>query len=315
MIVITESQVVRTATFEKWVDSMETAIIAVASGSVIMPKRSHLDFGDKSLLMMPCLGPDYFTVKLITFFPENKLSGEPPINGTVLLNDAMTGKPLAVIDGSSLTAMRTAAVGSLGMRYLSPSASTNLGIIGLGVQGYHQALFACSLRPIKKVSIYDVHKDVMTRFRNDLSKIFPDIEIGMTSDTAELCRNSEIIITATDSAIPVLPDDTSLLTGKTFIAIGSYKPEMRELPDALFNLVDFVFIDTEHALSESGDLIDPLKNGLLTGNRIIPISELVAGKTLPHTPTRLFKSVGMAAFDLYAAILVYQSNQSFDVLP
>jgi ornithine cyclodeaminase/alanine dehydrogenase-like protein (mu-crystallin family) len=80
------------------------------------------------------------------------------------------------------------------------------------------------------------------------------------------------------------------------------------LPDALFSLIDYVFIDTEHGMSESGDLIDPVKKGLLPYGRFINLNDLITGKILPQRATRLLKSVGMAVFDLYAAILVYESQ-------
>lgn len=285
---------------------MEEAFAAVASGSVIMPPRSHIDFDRNSLLMMPCIGEKYFATKLVSFFPDNMLSGKPSIYGTVLLNDGKTGELLAVIDGSKLTAMRTAAVGSVGVRHLSSENATNLGIIGLGVQGYHQALFACSERPVNKIFLFDNRKENLVRFCNDISKVFPRIKIHPSADASEVCRNSEIIITATNSPDPVLPDDISALQGKTFIAIGSYKPDMRELPDALFSLVDYLFIDNDHGMVESGDLIAASGKGFIPENRFININDVISGKIIPQNPTRLFKSVGMAAFDLYAAILVYE---------
>ena len=93
---------------------------------------------------MPCFGSDYFSTKLVSVFPKNLLIKEPMIYGSVILNDGQTGKPLAVMDGSKLTAMRTAAVGAVGVKHLSPENASTLGVVGLGIQGFHQALFACN---------------------------------------------------------------------------------------------------------------------------------------------------------------------------
>jgi ornithine cyclodeaminase/alanine dehydrogenase-like protein (mu-crystallin family) len=82
---------------------------------------------------------------------------------------------------------------------------------------------------------------------------------------------------------------------------------MRELPDELFSLTDYVFMDTEHGLTESGDLIDPLRNNLLPRERFRRADEMITKKIRPANSTRLFKTVGLAAFDLYAAILVYEN--------
>jgi ornithine cyclodeaminase/alanine dehydrogenase-like protein (mu-crystallin family) len=307
MIFIDEFQIAITASYDKWIDKMQEALLAIANGSVIVPKRTHIDFGGDSLLLMPSIGEKYFSTKLVSFFPSNNLLKKPSIYGTVILNDRKTGEPLAVIEGSKLTAMRTAAVASVGIRFLSPENATSLGIVGTGVQGFHQALFACSQRDISRLYVFDHTKVKVAKFCSEMAKVFPRKKFIPVSDVRELCSKSEIIITATNSPTPVLPAEPSFLEGKTIIAIGSYKPEMRELPDALFNLLDYVFIDTEHGLSESGDLIDPLQNNLISADRFCTIHDLVSGKIQPQKPTRLFKTVGLAAFDLYAAILVYEN--------
>ena len=308
MVFIDEFQISVAASYDKWIDVMEEASLAIADGSVIVPKRTHIDFGKDALLLMPSIGKDYFATKLVSFFPMNKFINKPSIYGTVVLNDRKSGEPLAVIDGSKLTAMRTAAVGSIGVRLLSPESATTLGIIGTGVQGYHQVLFACSQRNISRVYVYDNNKELLSGFCSELGKVFPKIKIVPVSDAKELCSKSEIIITATNSFEPVLPSDISFLEGKTFIAIGSYKHDMRELPDELFGLPDYVFIDAEHGMTESGDLIDPLRNKLVPAEKFLPIQDLISGKVKPQKPTRLFKTVGLAAFDLYAAILVYENR-------
>lgn len=308
MIFIDEFQIAITASYDKWIDVMQEALKAIADGSVIVPKRTHVDFGEDSLLLMPSIGEKYFATKLVSFFPSNNLIHKPSIYGTVILNDRKTGEPLAVIDGSKLTAMRTAAVAAVGIRFLSSENASSLGIIGTGVQGFHQALFACSQRNISRLYVFDNTKDHIAMFCTELGKVFPRMKIIPASDVKELCSKSEIIITATNSSSQVLPSDISFIEGKTIIAIGSYKPDMRELPDELFSLLDWVFIDTEHGLTESGDLIDPLRNKLISADRFCTAYNLISGKIQPQKPTRLFKTVGFAAFDLFAAVLVYENR-------
>jgi ornithine cyclodeaminase/alanine dehydrogenase-like protein (mu-crystallin family) len=307
MIVIDEFKIAVTASYDKWIDCMEEALKAMADGLLIVPQRTHIDFGEDSLSFMPAIGKDYFSTKFVSFFPGNIQLKRPSVYGTVVLNNRKTGEPLAVIDGTKLTAMRTAAVAGIGVRYLSPENSSSLGIIGAGIQGFHQALFACSQREIARLFVYDNRKELLTGFCADLAKVFPRIKIIPASDSREVCSKSEIIITATNSVTPVLPSDKSLLEGKTVIAIGSYKPDVRELPDELFRLLDYVFIDTEHGLNESGDLIDPFVKQLITSDRFVSAYNLITGKIQPKKPTRLLKTVGHAAFDLFAAILVYEN--------
>ena len=126
---------------------------------------------------------------------------------------------------------------------------------------------------------------------------------------AALLEAAETVITATTSSEPVLPNEEGLLRGRHFVGIGSFKPTMREFPEALFHLVSRVFVDTEHASVESGDLAVPLREGWIQRERVVPLGRLLTGaETFAdlHRETTLFKSVGMALFDLCAAGLIYR---------
>ena len=241
---------------------------------------------------------------------KNQAKKEPVIYGSVVLNDGQTGKPLAVLDGGKLTAMRTAAVGAIGIKYLAPADAGCLGIIGLGIQGFHQALFACQQRSIKELRIIDHSKAIMERFTERFNEFYPKVKVIQSPTSLELCLASDIIITATGSQQPVVPGNGEWWKGKTMIGIGSYKPDMKEYPNEIFRDVHQVFVDTLHANSEAGDLVDPLSKGLIKEKDVIPISDLILEKTEAVGETRFFKSVGMAAFDLYGAKLVYECIKS-----
>jgi ornithine cyclodeaminase len=297
----------KAAPIDKWVEAMEQAFIDTAQGVVEVPPRVHLDRGPNTLLLMPCFGSTYFSTKLVSVFPKNLLKKEPMIYGSVLLNDGQTGRPLAVMDGSKLTAMRTAAVGAVGIKYLAPQEASNLGVVGLGIQGFHQALFACQQRNIRTLRIMDNSGEVMSRFSERFKAFYPEINVVPCNSAEELCNASEIIITATGSHQPVVPDHGGWWKGKTVVGIGSYKPDMREFPDSFFADLEQVFVDTPVALEETGDLLEPLNKGLISEANIFPLWDLIQEKVILSGETRFFKSVGMAAFDLYAAKLVYES--------
>jgi ornithine cyclodeaminase/alanine dehydrogenase-like protein (mu-crystallin family) len=293
----------------KWVEAMESALLAGISGEYVMPKRMHLDRGNDTFLLMPCITNEYWSTKLVSFCPGNSEKGHPSIYGTVVLNDSKTGEPLAVMDGSKITAMRTAAVTAAGIKILSPAGTRSLGIIGAGRQGIFQALFACSVRDINEIRVYDQNRNNFKLFSDDLHKRYPQIKVIEARDSSEVALSSEVIITATNSYDPVFPDDKGLFSGKTFIGIGSYKPDCREFPEQLFRQVDQIFIDTLDGKKESGDLITPVKNKWFPEDKIYPIGDLIAGKTrLSSNPTRLFKTVGSAIFDLFAAKLIYENR-------
>ena len=306
MIQIDSNTIGNAAPVRDWVSAMEDALRDTAEGKVKVPPRSHINEGQNTLLLMPCFSEEYFATKLVSVFPKNQLKHKPVIYGTVVLNDGQTGEPLAVFDGSKLTAMRTAAVGSIGIKYLAPEKAKTLGIIGLGIQGLHQALFACEIRPIKELRIMDHSGEKMKLFAERFHAYFKNVKV-ISCDTAEaLCDASEIIITATGSHHPVVPKKAEFWRGKTLIGIGSYKPEMREFPNEMMRDLKQVFVDTLHGLVESGDLLIPLQKGIISKEQVTPLSELISGKVELKGDTRFFKSVGMAAFDLYGARLVYE---------
>ena len=119
-----------------------------------------------------------------------------------------------------------------------------------------------------------------------------------------MASKSEIICTTTPSTNPVLPNDRELLEGKCIIAVGSYTPEMREIPDVIWDLVDNVYIELPYACEESGDLSQPLAEGRLTKDRVVLMDQYLASGADEETVARkttYFKTVGMGLFDVCIA--------------
>jgi len=288
--------------------SVEEAFLAQEAGEFKMPDRMHVTHQGNVLLVMPAFGGEFISTKLVSVFPENNKKNIPSIFGAVILSDGENGKPLALLEGSTLTALRTGAVGGLAVAYTTPKNITKLGLAGAGTQGFHQALFAATVRNITHITIYDPFKKNMGEFTNRLQSLLPHVQISVTKDISECVWNSEVIITATTAETPVIPDNINLLNGKHFIGMGSYKPSMREYPDSLFTLIDKVVTDTPHATEESGDLKIPLERDLIRRSQIITLGKLINREdTLNTGKTTFFKSVGMALFDLFTAKKVYQN--------
>ena len=307
MLAISEQEITNAVSADELTDAMEAAFKIHASGDYLMPDRMHVHSGDNTLLLMPCFTEHNFSTKLVSVFPGNSRLNQPVIQGLVILNDGATGKPLALLNGPKLTAMRTAAVGSLGIRYLADEKAETLGVIGVGVQGVHQAIFACRQRQFKQLTIFARQSHRLSNVEKEMDKLFPEIKIIKAKTVADLLENSQVVISATSSHEPVMPDNEELLKGRCFIGIGSFKPDMRELPKALYGLVDKIYTDTEYASKESGDLVEPLQQGWITKNQVTPLSSLISGNIdLESNPTKCFKSVGMALFDLVAADLIYR---------
>lgn len=295
------------ATIHEWIKITEEAILASSTDEAQIPQRMHIDHGRNTFLLMPCITDEYWTTKLVSFCPGNNFIGLPSIYGTVVLNSSSTGEPLAVMDGSKLTALRTAAVSAVGIKYLAPENASSLGIVGTGTQAAEQARFACSVRKIERINIFDLSDISLKNFLDRFVNEFPGISLKVSKDAESVCYDSEIIITATNSIDPVFPDKKDLFTGKVFVGIGSYKPDCREYPDAFFRNMEKIFTDTVHALKESGDLIYPVSCGLISSDHIYSLGSLIKGDiSLSDAPTKFFKTVGNAIFDLYGAKLIYE---------
>ena len=286
-------------------DAVKDAYMLMAKGEFNMPDRQHVSDKENTLLLMPCFSNDYFVTKLVSLFPGASEFGQPSISGIVVLNDNKTGQPLAIIDGAALTAQRTGAVGGLAIRYMTPETLETAGLIGAGVQGYHQARYLCFNRKIKTLYIYDLVKKNAVAIMEQLKKEIDEVSFHICSDPIELVQSSGAVIAATTSYSPLFDAAPDQLSGKTFISIGSFQPEMREFPDTVIETSDAVFADTLFACKESGDLAIPIKAKKLDKNVVTPFSDIFE-KPVKSGQTLFFKSVGMALFDLMTAVRVFE---------
>ena len=310
MLVISEKDIYQAVSFEEIMAAVEKAFLLSAKNNYVMPARTHVEYNGGTLLFMPCAADGALGTKYLTLYPSNIAKGMPTIYGLMVLNDAETGKPLCVMDGRALTALRTGAVGGVGLRFTTPADLDSLGLVGAGEQGFYQLLYASRVRPLRRIYVCDTNADRLNGFVSRIrDALDPGIEVLPCNDSTELLRRSQAVITTTTSRNPVLPDDAGLLHGRHFIGIGSYKPFMKEYPDALFPLLDTLFIDTDVALEETGDLASPLAAGLIRPSQVLNFGRDFLA--LPEKPsvsagTTLFKSVGMALFDLVVADMIYR---------
>ena len=289
-------------------DCVKSAMLSEAD--ITTPIRTTVERGKngESLMLMPCLSDDFWGLKVLTLLPDNPQKGKPFIHGIVALIKAEDGEFVAVFNGQMLTAIRTGAVSGLGIRSISDDNVRKLGLIGAGVQGYWQVRFACAARKFDEIWIYDVVESRLSEYKKRICEGFADdlgISVNISENARSVIEKSEVIITATNSKQPLFDGcDKSLYEGRFFVGIGSYKPEMREYPDEFFINTDKVYVDTLHALEETGDLIFPIKNGHISENKILPLSACFSKRTTRGT--YLYKSVGGASFDLFAAKEIFE---------
>ncbi len=309
------NEIMKAITLEEVMASVEEAFRIYESKSYTMPDRMAVNCGDDNLfLLMPCVAKDSISTKLVTVFPKNRARNRPVIDGIVVLSDRSTGEILALMDGKTITAMRTGAVTGVSIRHLAQADAQAVGIVGCGVQSFYQLMVACAARNIHTITLFDIDPtaviSLIEKLRTDalMPPLSLDIEVKIAESTEALAQASDIVITATTARAPVFPDNPALFKGKHCVAIGSFEPEVREYPDAVFSLVEKVWIDTDFASEESGELMTPLQKGLLHTEQLETLGHFIQSGRAPERGvygTTFFKSVGMAMFDLTAARLTY----------
>jgi ornithine cyclodeaminase len=314
MLFVKADEIMEALPLEAVMGCVEEALALYEAKTYEMPDRLAVDCGQGNLLLlMPCVAQGHFSTKLVTVYPGNRAVGRPVIDGLVVLAAQETGEILALMDGKTITAMRTGAVTGTSIRHLARKDAASVGLVGCGVQGYHQLLYACAARPIRRISLYDLSWEAVSAMEGKLRRALPEVDVQAAASTADLARASEILITATTARQPVFPDDPSLFAGKHCVAIGSFEPEVREYPDALFSLVEKVWVDIDFAKEESGELILPLRSGILQESQLETLGHLIeSGQPPARGPsgTTFFKTVGMALFDLTTARLAYANAVS-----
>ena len=292
------------------IDAIDTAYGIYEKNQFQMPTRMQVEEDNNTLLLMPCSTEESIGTKLVTVFPDNETV--PTLHGLVVLNCSKTGEMTAILDGSFLTGLRTGAIGGSAVRHLAHREAESIAVIGAGVQGLYQAIAACAERPITDIYIYTRTQEKVSSFTKELRKwIGNDIHIHNTYSPEDALQHAEIVITATTSSTPVLSDDASLLKNKLFIGIGSFQPTMREFPRSLYTLADHIFIDTKDAILESGDIATPLEKGWINQDVIQPMSTYISKHSpmpvkLSKEKSIIFKSTGMALFDVVVGNLIYK---------
>lgn len=308
MLYLSEQAIRDAVTMKDVIDAIDATYELYSKNEFQMPERLQVKEGDNTLLLMPSVIENAIGTKLVTIFPNNK--EHPTLHGLVILNDSNTGQIKSLLEGSFLTGMRTGAIGGSAVRHLTDESVSKLALIGTGVQGLYQAIAACTERKFTDIYLYNRSPDKIPAFKEELkSWIGEDITLHTATTQEDAVRDAEVIITATTSTEPVLPDDKELLKDKVVIGVGSFQPAMREFPQSLYEVTDKIYLDTEHAIEESGDLIHPLEQGWIKEDQLKNMANFLSDKELVQKKkgrSVIFKSTGMALFDVVVADIIYK---------
>jgi ornithine cyclodeaminase/alanine dehydrogenase-like protein (mu-crystallin family) len=306
MLQLNAAQIEQALPFAEIIEIVKRGILQYEKGHYHVPDRMHLERGALTYLLMPAMGPDYFCTKLVAVVPQNRTRALPIISGSLILHRSDTGQPVAMMDAPMITALRTAAVGALGLQLISPSATSRIGIIGCGVQGTWQSIFSTVVRPVSHLYCFSRRKERFAQYLKKVKAYCSTPEIIWCESAEEVVTQSEVVYTCTTSSKPVFANDLSLVEGRQFISVGSFRKSMQELPDAVYQQAHQLIIDTPTALQEVGDVINVLDKCLIGKDQIITLGSLLMNAaSYQEGSSSVFKSVGMAAFDLALAEAVY----------
>lgn len=304
---LSAADVRRALPMKEAVEAMKSAFRELSENRVVVPLRTHVPMPEHQggVLVMPVYSPDTtrFGLKVITLFENNPARNLPFIQGLVMMFDTVTGSPLAIMDGSSLTAIRSGAASGAATDLLARKEASKVAIFGAGLQGRTQLAAVCAVRPIREARIVDVDPGRASAFAREAS-LELGIPVTVATSSAQALAGADVICTATTAATPVFAD-SEVAAGAHLNAIGSYKPHIREIPPETVVRAYVVVDQLGAAWEEAGDLILPLQAGLIGHDHIrAELGEIVAG-TKPGRPhpeaVTFFKSVGIAIQDLAAA--------------
>jgi alanine dehydrogenase len=289
---------------------MEQTFRSLAAGNTLQPLRSLMWLPDKSgiLGMMPgyAKNPDILGIKVITIFHANGALGLPSHQGVVVLFDAKQGTPLLILDATEITAIRTAATSALATKLLARKDASHLAILGTGEQAERHIQAISLVRPIDRITIWGRNND----HAETLARKFKNTQIAPTAK--EAVSDADIICTVTASREPILFGEW-IPEGAHINAVGSCTPTTRELDTAAVVHASLFTDRYESLFHEAGEFLIPKKEGFLTETDTqAELGELLTGTKEGRknaAEITLFKSLGIAAEDLFAAHYIFEKLQ------
>ena len=301
-------QIIPLSEIDKVVSCVEDAFLKYGKGEVDMPPKTYLFFkkDNGDLRVMPSFSEELKMsgVKIVNVHPDNPKNNLPTVGAVIILNDTKTGAPLALMDGTYITGMRTGAAGAVAAKYLAKKNAKSMGVVGAGKQALFQIAATTGALQIKDVLVYDVNKKNIDVLSNELEKIGINVKkVGL-----EEISKQDILVTTTPSRAPIIKNEW-IIPGTHINAIGADAEGKEELEPAILKRAKIVVDDWVQA-SHSGEINVPIAKGIITKNNIYgSLGEIVAGiKTGRENDEEItiFDSTGLAIQDLFTAEMVYQ---------
>src|SRR5215208_6665599 len=323
MLILTADDVRKALPMNEAIEAMKKAYVSLSDGTAVVPLRTRLPIPNSEALslFMPAFvsssDGNALAIKVVSLFPTNPARGLAYIQAAVLVFDSDTGQTIALLEGSSLTAIRTGAASGAAIDLLSRPDSKVVAIFGAGAQGRTQLAAACTARQIETALLFDADIEKARSFAEEMkAKDVGTMDIRIATSAKEAVQNADIICTATTATKPVF-DDNDVKAGTHISAVGSYTPDMQEVPAATLQRAK-IFVDSRAAsLEEAGDLIQPIRAGLFDESHICgELGEIVSGRLdgrQSQEEITYFKSVGIAVQDAMAAQVALNNARQMNI--
>ena len=295
------------------IEAVKQAFSLTEKGLIDSPLRTVIKTSSGSLLFMPAYSSELglAVLKNVSVFPDNMKAGLSTTPAEILLIDATTGYTLAMLDGTYVTQLRTGAASGAAFDILARKDCYKGALIGTGGQAEAQLDAMLAVRQLKEVSIFSLHREKCMAFVKRMTEKYAASDVSIKCvESANMCvKDADLIITATTSEKPVF-DGTLIKKGATVSCVGTYEPNKHEIDPVLISRADKIFCDSKEAvLSESGDLLIPIRQGLIRADDICGgLGEVINGTLLGREDDDeiiIFETVGIAAQDLVCSGMIY----------
>ncbi|HSQ89910.1 ornithine cyclodeaminase family protein [Romboutsia sp.] len=317
MLLLSKKDIKEVFTMRDAIEANKEAFKIYTEGKSTVPLRTTIPATKQegTMLFMPGYieNLDCAAVKIVSVFPRNEEKGKPVTPATVLLLDGTTGEVCSILDGTYVTQLRTGAASGAALDILAIKNAKKGALIGTGGQASAQLEAMIESRNLEEVYIYDIDiektKKFVSQMNQELSNYNTKFNVAKTSD--EAIENADVIITVTTAKKPVF-DGNKVKKGATISAVGSYLPTMQELDPAVLTRASKIFFEsTDAVLAESGDILTPLADGIISnddfnGELGQVINNEIAGRENDEEII-VFKTVGIAVQDVVTAKKIYDN--------
>lgn len=312
ILVINKDEISWVITMTEAIEAAREALRIYSTGETDIPLRSTVavEKWKGQALFMPgyAQDSDALGMKIVSVYPGNPAKGIPGVPSTMILLDSETGQVNALLDGTSLTQLRTGAMAGVATELLAKPLARKFVLIGTGGQAKSQLEAVLCVRPIEEVWITSQNPEHARSFLDSLPD-YPGVRFYLAQDPAEAIRSADIITTVTTSLDPVF-SGADIGPGTHLNAMGSYTPQMSEIPELVLEKAAKIYVDTLDAFTESGDFQKPLARGTFDPDRLTgELGRLIAGEIPGRTDEAeitFFESTGNAILDLVTAKKIYE---------